>query len=506
MSFGQSQLVPVGGQRDNAAIIAVTLLSALALLHLWLITQLGLVADEAYYWMWSKHLAASYTDKGPAIAWIIAAGTRVFGDTPFGIRWLGVLLSAGTAWQLFRLARRLYDDRVALWCLAVACLIPLLAVGSIIMTIDSPSVFCWAWAANVFWTALESGKVRHWFGLGLIIGAGFLAKFTNGLQLGCVALFLLWSLPHRRFLFSRQSLALGLAFGLCLLPILWWNYQVGWLHVAALHSRSGVKGSFHIQPLQLVRFLGEQLGVLSPLLGLGMAVAAVGLLISHHHDPRVRFLLSQFLPVYGIFTFFSLNYAGKGNWPAPALITGIILLVVFWRDLIQNRPRWRWWAYAALVVAAVMTLVLQIAIFASVPVLDLLMKRSQGWPDYAAHIERARAKCKAPLLIANHYSQASLAQFYLPDHPHVYQVTGRHPQFRLWGGYTPGPGTRALYITSDMKEDLNHLPPQLAKEFPTRELADDFWTQYRGKDQKRFRLYLLTTNAPESAPPPSAAP
>jgi 4-amino-4-deoxy-L-arabinose transferase-like glycosyltransferase len=505
MSFGRSQLVPAGGQRDNAAIIAVTLLAALVLLRLWVVTQLGLVADEAYYWMWSKHLAASYTDKGPAIAWIIAAGTGVFGDSPFGIRWLGVLLSAGTGWQIFRLARRLYDERVALWCLVVASLIPLFAVGSIIMTIDSPSVFCWAWAANIFWTALESGKTRHWIGLGLVIGAGFLSKFTNGVQLSCIALFLLWSLPHRRFLFSRQSLALILAFGLCLLPILWWNSQVGWLHAAALHSRSGVQGSFHIRPLQLFRFLGEQLGVISPLLGLGMAVAAFGLLVSHHRDPRVRFLLCQFLPVYGIFTFFSLNYAGKGNWPAPALIPGVLLLVVFWRGLIRDRPGWRWAVPAGVGVAALMTVILQLAVFVPVPVLDGLMNRSRGWPDYAAHIQRARTEYNAPLLIANHYSQASLAQFYLPDHPHVYQVTGRHPQFRLWGGYTLGPGTRALYITSDMKEDLNHLPPQLSKEFPIRELVDDFWTQHKGKDLKRFRLYFLATTEAEPAPPPPAA-
>ena len=44
----------------------------------------------------------------------------------------------------------------------------------------------------MFWTALDSRKTGHWAGLGLIIGLGFLAKFTNGLQLGCIALFLLW--------------------------------------------------------------------------------------------------------------------------------------------------------------------------------------------------------------------------------------------------------------------------------------------------------------------------
>ena len=47
-----------------------------------------LVPDEAYYWLWSKHLAASYRDKGPAIGWTIALGTKLFGNTVFGIRFL----------------------------------------------------------------------------------------------------------------------------------------------------------------------------------------------------------------------------------------------------------------------------------------------------------------------------------------------------------------------------------------------------------------------------------
>jgi 4-amino-4-deoxy-L-arabinose transferase-like glycosyltransferase len=502
MNFTSSQSPAAAGARSNTGTTALALLAVMTLFRLWYITRLELVADEAYYWVWSKHLAASYNDKGPAIAWIIAAGTWLFGDTPFGIRWLGVLLCAATGWQIFRLARRLYDDRVALWCLVVALIMPLFAVGSILMTIDSPSLFCWVWAANVFWTALESGKTRHWFGLGLIIGAGFLAKFTNGVQLGCIALFLLWSLPHRRFLFSRQTLALAAAFGLCSLPMIWWNYQVGWLHVVTLRWQSGAEHSFRIRPLQLLQFLVEQLGVISPLIALGMAVAAAALLVSRHRDPRVRFLLCQFLPLYGIFTFFSLNAAGKSNWPAPALITGIVLLVVFWRELTQQRPRWRWTVYAGLGVAGVMTAVLHVAPFLSIPGLHGLMKRAQGWPDYAAHIERARAKYNAPLLIANHYSQASLAQYYLADHPRVFLPTGWNRQYKLWGEYQLAPGECALFITNDIKEDPDNLKRPLKSEFQTRTVVDDFWTQRQGKNLTHFRIYLMVAAGPEPSPQP----
>jgi hypothetical protein len=506
MSPGPSQ--PPSGPipRSPALMIALAMLAGLTVFRLWYSTRLELVADEAFYWVWSRHLAASYMDKGPAIAWVIAAGTRLFGNTPFGIRFFGVLLSAGTGWQIFRLARRLYGDRAALWCLVIACVIPLYAVGAVIMTIDSISVFSWAWAVNVFWTALDTGRVRHWFGLGLIIGVGFLAKFTNGVQLLCIGLFLLWSPPHRRYLFSRQLLATLIAFGLCTLPVLWWNYQVGWLQLAALHSRSGVEGSFQIRPDQLLRFFGEQLAVLCPLIGLGVAVAAIGLWRSSRREARVKLLLSQFLPLYAIFTLFSLNYAGKGNWPAPAIITGIVMLVVFWEDVVRRRPGWRWAPYATIGLATLMTAGLHLAPFVSWRVVTPLVRRAQGWPDYAAHIERARLRCNASLLIGDHYSQASLAEFYLPGQPHVYLPNGRHPQYHLWGDYRVDPGTRALYITSDTRFSTNLLRAPLDSEFSSRELVDDFWTRRDSEDLSRFRIYLLVAGPSPGALHSSGSP
>ena len=62
----------------------------IAAYRLWFALHLGLVADEAYYWLWAKNLAASYRDKGPGIAWAIAFSTWLFGDTVLGIRFFAV--------------------------------------------------------------------------------------------------------------------------------------------------------------------------------------------------------------------------------------------------------------------------------------------------------------------------------------------------------------------------------------------------------------------------------
>ncbi len=481
--------------------LAIFLLFALTCYRLWFINHMELVPDEAYYWLWSKHLAASYRDKGPGVAWIIALGTELFGPTVFGIRFFAVVLSTATGAVLFLLARRLYDDRVALWSLLLATVIPMMAVGSVLMTIDSLSVFFWAWAALIFWKAIHRDRFSDWFWLGLAIGAGFLAKFTNGVQLICIGFFLLWSKEHRPLLCSRKMVTLGAAFGVSILPILWWNIQTGWVHWMALHARSGVDQSFQIHPMELLEFIGGQFGVISPLIAAGMVVAGAALLGRRHADLRVRFLLSQFLPLYGLFAFFSLNKAGQPNWAAPALITGVIFTVVYWREILARRPAWRWGVGAAFGIALLMTVLMHDTdplMLAAGKVTHYLhrrpipdpLRRARGWKDFAAHVQSAREHGRAHLLIADNYAQASMMAFYLPDQPTPYLLPATYgdTQFTLWPGYEIRPGTRALYVTTS-----NGSPPKiLQEEFSQVELVDDFWSQHHGRPMTRFCIYLCT--------------
>jgi 4-amino-4-deoxy-L-arabinose transferase-like glycosyltransferase len=461
----------------------------MTLFRLWYVRFVDLVPDEAYFWVWSKHFALSYRDKGPLVAWTIAVGTHLFGDTVFGVRFFAVLLSAGTAFQLFRLAERLYDDRTALWCVGVAGIIPMFSVGSILMTIDPLSVFFWAWGANLSWSAFETGRMRYWMLLGLAIGIGFLAKFINAVQLVGVALFLYWSKSYRHFLFSRQSLATLFAFGVSSFPVFWWNMQTGWLHVEALHERSGIQHSFGIHPWEFLQYLGEIFAVVSPPIMAGMFVAAIGLWRFESDDARVKHLLSQFLPVQIMFLIFGLNNKGQPNWIAPSLITGIVLLVVFWRQLMARSPIWRWVAGLALGLSLVMTVFLHIVIFLRLPFKYDPMHRAEGWLDFAQHVQKARQETHPDLLIGNDRVPASMMQFYLPDHPFAYvqpEPYGKS-QFTLWPGYVVRHETRALFVILGKAQ----LPQEMKDEFKHSQLVDDFWSEHHGRPTTHFHIYFL---------------
>src|SRR5260221_2778676 len=81
-----------------ASIVVLSLLRAVAS------ALLPVSADEAYYWLWSKHLSAGYLDHPPAIAFLIRFGTAVFGATPFGVRFSSLVLSLVATWFVWRAA------------------------------------------------------------------------------------------------------------------------------------------------------------------------------------------------------------------------------------------------------------------------------------------------------------------------------------------------------------------------------------------------------------------
>ena len=94
-------------RRDKRWTTAVSIVSAAAVIRLAFAAVLPVFPDEAYYWEWSRRLAAGYFDHPPAVALLIRFGTTFLGATPLGIR-LGSI-TAGWIASLFTImiARRL---------------------------------------------------------------------------------------------------------------------------------------------------------------------------------------------------------------------------------------------------------------------------------------------------------------------------------------------------------------------------------------------------------------
>ena len=428
---------------------------ALTAVRLALLGTTDMQFDEAHYWMWSERLAPAYYSKGPGVAFAMRASPAVFGATEFGVRFFSPLLGAGSSLLLFYIARKFFDARAGLWAVIGLNATPIFNIGSFVMTIDPLSLFFWIAAMFTFWRVVETSPrfSWRWLSTGLFIGAGFLCKYTNALEIISV-IAVLALIPKLRVEFRRPGFYLMLAIIIaCCLPPILWNQQHAWVTFAHLKSRGGVEGNIGIHPVEFLSFVGQHLLAYSPLLFLAIAVAVAALWRRSRQQPRRLFLMWFGLPVFAFYALLSLNKAAAPNWDALAFPSFGLLAIAFWRERLETSPLWRGVAGAALAIGLLMSaLALDSDILRSVGI--PISRRDpadgmRGWKSATNALESLRNEMQAQtgeklFLISDGRDRASEIAFYLrdkrmegPRHPPCYLVESQaiENQFSFWPRY-----------------------------------------------------------------------
>src|ERR1700733_11524460 len=154
---------------QDARLARNTALTVLALVLLRLVAAActPLTFDEAYYWMWSKHLAGGYYDHPPMVALVIRLGTLIAGDTEFGVRLVSVLLALPMSFAVYRTAEILFGGRrVAATATILLNATMMAAVGTLIVTPDSPLLVASSFVLFFLAKVLESGRGAWWLAVG----------------------------------------------------------------------------------------------------------------------------------------------------------------------------------------------------------------------------------------------------------------------------------------------------------------------------------------------------
>ena len=419
-------------------------------LHLAYSTHLELVGDEAYYWLWSRRLDICYVDKGPMVAWFIRAGTSLFGQTVFGVRFFAVLLASGTGLGLYCLGKELFSPRIGFWAVVIASVIPLFAVGASLMTIDTVYIFFWTWAAWAFWHAKNETRLRWWVLTGVLVGLGLLSKYTAALELFSFAAFCLWYRPSRiHFRCPTFWIMTGVAL-FFLIPALAWNIRQGWPTAHWLLQRGDLNERFSFHPFDVLSFLGEQAVVVSPLLFLGLVYILCRPSLMRTAQPATGYAATLFLPLIGLYLLLSLHYQGPPNWPAAAYIGGVILLAAKGAELASGRRWARWAAVAAIGLAIIETGLLLETRWLHLPPDKDPLNRARGSKSLAASVAQTKQQTAARFVIADNYMTAALLSFYLPGQPEVFLPITGHPlnQLEVWPNYEQiHPSGNALFVT-----------------------------------------------------------
>jgi 4-amino-4-deoxy-L-arabinose transferase-like glycosyltransferase len=453
-----------------------------------------MLPDETYYLQWARHLDVSYLSKGPAVAYAIALGTGFFGSDNLGVRVCAVLLSAGTAWQIFLLARRWYDDVTALMAVLIVGVVPLYAIGAVVMTIDPLSAFFWVWAANFFSRALLKHGMRDWVMAGFAVGCGFLAKYLNALELISFLAFLLIVPAQRKHLARRGFWLMLLTTALCTTPVLWWNWQHGWIGFGNLMNRGhlGVHEPFKISPATFFDFIMMQAVVISPLLFIAL-LASIGISLTRKFSRRdgslnegELLLFILFVPVFLMYAVLSWHLHCEPNWPAVSYLSLLVILASHWRKMLIASRAAQPFIIMAFGLAWLQTLLLQDTEWLPLPARSDPMSRLAGWEQIAARLDELREEQKPDVLIADAYKEASVFSYYLPHQDFIYTLRHSPPanQYDLWPGYKDVHPKRALWITGEAT------PAAMQGEFTSITWLERDYVYFRGKRLREYDVYL----------------
>ena len=446
--------------RAGIAVIAIILIRAIVL------AATPLSFDEAYYWLWSKHLAAGYLDHPPLIAFLIRAGTILLGDSSAGVRAAPWLLSAAATWAVWRSATRITNRAEAGAISALLFnLMPMIAVESGVATPDSPEIAAAAFLLLFLTKIAETGYGPWWIAAGIAAGFALIAKYT-GFFLGAGILVWLAAVPKQRRWFVSFWPYLGAAVALAMFaPVVAWNAQHGWISFAMQFGRTGA-GAFTLR--YLGEFLGGQLLLATPFIA---ALGAIGIIAAFRCSKAgdLRLIACLMIPGMAYFAWHSLHDRVQGNWPSFLYPGLAVAAAAVYLNLPENSRILTLLRRLTIPLAALLvTGIYSQALFDVIPGVRDPVSRllAYGMDRVVGDIDGWRAQEHATAIVTTNYALTGWLSFYLPGHPPVIQLNERSrylneapPDSRLFRG-------PLIYVSQVRNEKLDYLSRRFAHVAP----------------------------------------
>jgi len=230
---------------NEARLVRDTSLTIVALVALRLVgaAWTPLTFDEAYYWTWSQHLSPGYYDHPPGVALVIRLGTMIAGNTEFGVRLVSILLALPMSFALYRTAAILFGgQRVAAGATILLNVTLMAAVGTLIVTPDSPLLVASSFVLFFLAKVLETNRGAWWLAVGTAAGAALLSKYTALFFGPAILIWLLSVAKLRRWLISPWPYLGGIVALAIFSPVIFWNADHRWVSFIKQIGRSRIDG------------------------------------------------------------------------------------------------------------------------------------------------------------------------------------------------------------------------------------------------------------------------
>jgi len=409
---------------------AVTIL-ALVALRLAAAVWTPLTFDEAYYWMWSKHLAFGYYDHPPMVAFVIRLGAMIAGDTELGVRLVSILLALPMSWAVYRTAAILFGgQRVAATAAILLNVTLMAAVGTLIVTPDAPLLVASSFVLFFLAKVLETGRGAWWLAVGAAVGAALLSKYT-ALFFGLAILIWLVAVPKlRRWLISPWPYLGGLVALAVFLPVILWNADHHWVSFIKQIGRARIED---FRPAFIVELIPTQIAFATPLVFILGEMGLYALLKRNAGASAARTLINvTFWTIVVYFIWHSLHARVEANWFAPvypafAIAAAVAANLTQWNVRQQRLVDFclRWAAPTGIVMFALLIVQANTGVLTGYRRDATVRSVGVGWQVLANEIEAVRLRVGAGCVLAPDYGTTGWLAFYLPRGTCVVQPTQR---------------------------------------------------------------------------------
>lgn len=376
--------------------------------------------DSYYYWDWSRHLALSYFDGSPLIAYSMHLFTWIFGNTIYAINLLGVVSIYLTLFFIYKTTALAFNKQAALNACLLWLLSPLVINYLFIwVTYDNPLNLFWAATIYFFVRYIKYKKTTDIYLLGGSVGLLLLSKYTGIVLLIALLLFII-VVPRYRVLFKNKHFY-GAIFVAVLItsPVLVWNYQHHWAsfyyqltaHTASTWSWENVTS-----------YLGIAIGNYNVLLFLPIYALFRSYKASKQNDVVVllNFISLTFLL---FFLYQACDHGISKHWLVPFCISSAILCGHYFVSYKLRK-------LFLLTILVYFLISMHYIIYNS-----LWQKYSDGNVGVYSLIENAAKQYwrQDEVVMTSNWELASKLAFWLPSKPFVYTLPcGAENQYAYW--------------------------------------------------------------------------
>jgi 4-amino-4-deoxy-L-arabinose transferase-like glycosyltransferase len=371
--------------------------------------SIGLAPDEAHYWLWSEELDIGYYSKPPLVAYVIKAGTLLFGNSELGVRFFFILLSLCLPCATYLLAKNAgVTKQQALFAVLIIAFCPIGILSGFAATTDIGFVLFWTLAFAELAFSLHNRVPPSFWRVALYMMIAALFKWTAYLIF--VPIFIgicyypLWRTKGLWWLLMGALVAF--------FPAFYWN----WTHqfVTFKHVAGQVGNSAAPNPMM---FFLAQVGLLFPTFFLAALITIQKL---PHLSKALRFVAGSAAFFFLIYWGLSFTEKMQANW----IIYIYPLLAVAAAVSISKKN---------LIISLAISISLSFILFSGWPIDPF--KETRGLSKLPSILKNAGYDPQNDVLLSDRYQTSSLISFYSEEQKRAYFLNilpQRQNQFFFW--------------------------------------------------------------------------